>query len=155
MAASSSNGGGPLVGVSRGASRGGERADLHGGRAGRLPAVRSRLWRQESREINSVLRFTPFVTAGSRRRRVLALTFDDGPSPYTPEIVRILVRMHAPATFFVVGQQLGVFPAAFRDELAHGFVIGDHTENHAWLVRLSAAGQSAQIRGAAAGIDRP
>jgi peptidoglycan/xylan/chitin deacetylase (PgdA/CDA1 family) len=84
----------------------------------------------------------------------MALTFDDGPSPYTPEIVRILVRMHVPATFFVVGQQLSVFPSALRDEVSHGFEVGDHTQNHAWLAHLSSAGQYAQIRGAAMGIER-
>jgi len=34
---------------------------------------------------------------------VVALTFDDGPSPYTAGVVNVLVRMHVPATFFVVG----------------------------------------------------
>lgn len=114
----------------------------------------ARLARLQAREINGALRYTPFVTAGSRRRRLMALTFDDGPSPYTPAIVRILVRMHVPATFFVVGQQLPVFPGAFRDELVHGFVIGDHTQNHAWLAHLNAAGQYFQIHADAVGIKR-
>jgi peptidoglycan/xylan/chitin deacetylase (PgdA/CDA1 family) len=84
----------------------------------------------------------------------MALTFDDGPSPYTPAIVSILARMHVPATFFVVGQQLPVFPSALRDELSHGFVIGDHTQNHAWLPHLGAAGQYLQIHAAATGVER-
>jgi peptidoglycan-N-acetylglucosamine deacetylase len=105
---------------------------------------------QDARAINAALRYTPFVTAGVGRHRVIALTFDDGPSPYTPQIVRILVRMHVPATFFVVGQQLTDFAAGLRDELGHGLEIGDHTENHAWLVRLSAGAQYGQIHDAAA-----
>ena len=85
------------------------------------------------------------VTGGTPRRRLIALTFDDGPGPYTARIIAELSRLHVPATFFVVGQQLVDFATEARAELAHGFVIGDHTENHAWLVRLNAAGQYAQI----------
>ncbi len=106
------------------------------------------------RSVDSTLRYTPFVAAGTNRRRLIALTFDDGPSPYTPAIVRVLSRMHVPATFFVVGQQLNYFSAALRDELKHGFQIGDHTENHAWLIRLSAADQRGQVRTAAVRIER-
>ena len=83
--------------------------------------------RLESRAINGALRYTPFVAAGTRRHRAIALSFDDGPSPYTASIVAILVRMHVPATFFVVGQQLKYFSAGLRDELRHGFDVGDHT----------------------------
>jgi peptidoglycan-N-acetylglucosamine deacetylase len=117
-------------------------------------AARARRERMDAREISAVLRYTPFVATGTPRHRLMALTFDDGPSPYTPAIVRILVRMHVPATFFVVGQQLSVLPAALRDELAHGFEVGDHTQNHAWLAHLTTAGQYAQIRDAAVGVQR-
>ena len=109
--------------------------------------------RLESRTINAALRYTPFMAAGTRRRRAIALSFDDGPSPYTASIVATLVRMHVPATFFVVGQQLRYFSAGLRDELRHGFDVGDHTENHAWLIRLNPAGQYAQIHDAASRIE--
>jgi peptidoglycan-N-acetylglucosamine deacetylase len=108
----------------------------------------------DAREIGAVRRYTPFVSIGSRRHRVVALTFDDGPSPYTGPIVRILARMHAPATFFVVGQQLRYFAGGLRDEVRHGFEVGDHTENHAWLAHLGAAGQYGQIRDDAARMQR-
>jgi peptidoglycan/xylan/chitin deacetylase (PgdA/CDA1 family) len=104
--------------------------------------------------INAVLAYTPFIASGIARRRVIALTFDDGPSPYTTQVVRVLVRMHVPATFFVVGQQLRYFAGALRDELRHGFEVGDHTENHPWLIRLTAALQYAQIHNAALGVSR-
>lgn len=101
--------------------------------------------RTGGRAIDRVLRSTPLVTAGIRRRRVVALTFDDGPSPYTAAIVRTLVRMRVPATFFVVGQQLRYFSAGLRDELRHGFEVGDHTVNHPFLPRLAGTAQAAQI----------
>jgi peptidoglycan-N-acetylglucosamine deacetylase len=110
---------------------------------------RARPASSDSRAIDSVLRYTPFVAGGTRRHRVIALTFDDGPGPYTSKIVSVLARMHAPATFFVVGQQLNDFSAGLRDELRHGMAVGDHTENHAWLIRLSPGGQDAQVRDAA------
>jgi peptidoglycan/xylan/chitin deacetylase (PgdA/CDA1 family) len=129
------------------------------GRAHRVGAparlgVSARRRRREARTISAALRYTPFIAAGTRRRRAIALSFDDGPSPYTSAIVSILVRMRVPATFFVVGQQLRDFSAGLRDELRHGFDVGDHTQNHAWLIRLNPAGQYAQIRNAAAGIER-
>jgi peptidoglycan/xylan/chitin deacetylase (PgdA/CDA1 family) len=123
------------------------------GRQRRQAHARDRLRRRarpgvDALAVASVLRYTPFVSRGIPRHRIIALTFDDGPSPYTQPIVQILVRMHVPATFFVVGQQLNDFADGLRDEIANGFVIGDHTENHAWLIRLGTAGQYGQIHDA-------
>ncbi len=101
--------------------------------------------RRELRAARHVMAYTSFVAAGTSRHRAIALTFDDGPSPYTPAMVRTLVRLRVPATFFIVGQQLRYFAAGLRDELRYGFVIGNHTQNHAWLIHLSRAGQYSQI----------
>jgi peptidoglycan-N-acetylglucosamine deacetylase len=122
--------------------------------AGPVTPERRKAVRQERRAAGTVLRYTTAVAAGSEKRRVIALTFDDGPSPYTPAILHVLERLHAPATFFVVGQQLRYFSAALQQEIRHGFPIGDHTENHAWLIRLSRSGQSAQIEQQAAAVHR-
>jgi peptidoglycan/xylan/chitin deacetylase (PgdA/CDA1 family) len=96
--------------------------------------------------VQAVLRYTPFVTAGSSRRREVALTFDDGPGPLTAELVHELRRLRVPGTFFVVGEQLNRYASVVRQEVRAGDVIGDHTENHAWLVRLPRAKQLQQIR---------
>jgi peptidoglycan/xylan/chitin deacetylase (PgdA/CDA1 family) len=124
----------------------------HGAATGTHAA--SRVANVDDRAIDHVLAYTPFVRAGMPRHRVIALTFDDGPSPYTGRIVRILARMHVPATFFVVGQQLGDFAAGLRDELRHGFAVGDHTENHAYLTQLSPAAQYEQIHNDAVRLSR-
>jgi peptidoglycan-N-acetylglucosamine deacetylase len=108
----------------------------------------------DSRLVSTGLRRSSFITAGTRGRRAIALTFDDGPGPYTPAILRILVRMHAPATFFIVGQELTDFAGAIRSELRDGYDIGDHTENHTWLAHLNVAGQLNQIRTAAVRLQR-
>jgi peptidoglycan/xylan/chitin deacetylase (PgdA/CDA1 family) len=89
------------------------------------------------------------VASGGSGRREVALTFDDGPSQYTPRIMRILLQKRVPATFFVVGQQLNRYTPELRAELGNAFHVGDHTENHQFLGRLRPAGQWGQINDAA------
>ena len=76
---------------------------------------------------------TPFRTRGSRRHRTVALTFDDGPSPYTHRVLRILRRFGVPATFFLIGQQVGPFRREARAELRAGEEIGNHSLRHSFL----------------------
>lgn len=78
----------------------------------------------------------PVYCAGVRGRS-FALTFDDGPSPYTLTLVRVLRRAHARATFFDVGSRVGVWPAGARESSRTGEV-GNHTWSHARLIGLSA-----------------
>jgi peptidoglycan-N-acetylglucosamine deacetylase len=87
--------------------------------------------------VASVLSYTPFVRAGSARGRDVALTFDDGPGPYTPQVLGVLERMHVRATFFVVGRMLRYFGAATVRAVEDGDVIGDHTETHPMLATFS------------------
>ena len=108
----------------------------------------------EAAAVNSVLRYTPFVRAGTQRKHEVALTFDDGPSPYTPKIINVLTRMRAKASFFIVGVHLGQFPGAIRNEVDHGFTVGDHTEDHAGLRGMARAGQYGQINSAAVKAER-
>jgi hypothetical protein len=75
----------------------------------------------ERRAVDRVLGYTSYISAGSPRKREVALTFDDGPGPYTPAILRILEREHVPATFFVVGQELNSFTSMLRQVLRAGF----------------------------------
>jgi cellulose synthase/poly-beta-1,6-N-acetylglucosamine synthase-like glycosyltransferase/peptidoglycan/xylan/chitin deacetylase (PgdA/CDA1 family)/spore germination protein YaaH len=73
---------------------------------------------------------------------LIALTFDDGPHPkYTKEILDILKEKHAPATFFVIGQNMQNWPGLVKREIAEGHVVGSHTFTHpniaaipTWLV---------------------
>ncbi len=62
----------------------------------------------------------------------IALTFDDGPSSvYTREILDVLAKYNAKATFFVVGYQLSQSKGALlREMIAAGHAIGNHSENH-------------------------
>ena len=108
---------------------------------------------REEKGVNSVLAYTPFVKEGSTQSKDVALTFDDGPGPYTPQILDVLEREHVPATFFVVGQEIHDFGASTEREIRDGFVIGDHTENHPMLAKLSAHDQTEQLFEQAARIE--
>jgi peptidoglycan/xylan/chitin deacetylase (PgdA/CDA1 family) len=68
----------------------------------------------------------------------VAIAFDDGPARLTPAFVRMLERARVPATFFLIGRQVtaGYHELLVR-ELADGDALGDHTFNHANLVRSS------------------
>jgi peptidoglycan/xylan/chitin deacetylase (PgdA/CDA1 family) len=75
---------------------------------------------------------SPLVYSGPSNRRVIALTFDDGPWYDTPQFLSVLEREHVHATFFQIGSQIGTYGAAVdRRMLADGDVIGDHTWSHA------------------------
>ena len=61
----------------------------------------------------------------------VALTFDDGPTPYsTPTILSFLEATHTPATFFVEGNFAAAWPGLVQREWNDGFAIGMHTWNH-------------------------
>jgi peptidoglycan-N-acetylglucosamine deacetylase len=63
--------------------------------------------------------------------RVIALTFDDGPNePYTSQILDILAKYDIKATFFLVGNNVLLYPDTTRRILAEGSVIGNHTYSH-------------------------
>jgi peptidoglycan/xylan/chitin deacetylase (PgdA/CDA1 family) len=71
-----------------------------------------------------------FARYGSRDRRVVALTFDDGPWPYTPRVLDVLERRHVPATFFLIGRQVRDGAHWSRRALRDGDVVGNHTWDH-------------------------
>ncbi len=76
---------------------------------------------------------TPFVVEhnGDVDRKVLCLTFDDGPDPqFTPKVLDVLKSRHVPATFFVIGVNAENNPGLIRREYAEGHAIGNHTYTH-------------------------
>ena len=67
--------------------------------------------------VQRVLHYTSYVQLAGHRRRDVALTFDDGPSPYTPQVLKVLSSMHAPATFFVIGRSASAYPGLVATEV--------------------------------------
>src|SRR5581483_2262741 len=81
----------------------------------------------------------PSVYKGDGRRRAIALTFDDGPSESTPELLNVLHRYRAPATFFQCGASVRRLPQITREVAAAGHEIGNHSDTHPYLCFKSAA----------------
>jgi peptidoglycan/xylan/chitin deacetylase (PgdA/CDA1 family) len=75
--------------------------------------------------------FGPALTAFATSRNEVWLTIDDGPDPAsTPELLDLLARHRARATFFVVGEQVAKHPDLARRIAAEGHTIGNHTQSH-------------------------
>ncbi len=72
------------------------------------------------------------VSRGPSRKEV-ALTYDDGPSPYTRPLLATLDRLGVPATFYMIGQQVPGQGALLRRMLANGHELANHSWNHANL----------------------
>jgi peptidoglycan/xylan/chitin deacetylase (PgdA/CDA1 family) len=75
----------------------------------------------------------PSVYRGCRNRRSIALTFDDGPSEGTNQLLEILNQYRTPATFFVCGMNVQRLPGVARAAAAAGHEIGNHTYSHSAL----------------------
>ena len=74
----------------------------------------------------------PTITRGRRTKgKLIALTFDDGPSPtVTPKVLRILKERSVAATFFVIGQRVRRYPEIARAVVAAGHEIANHSFLH-------------------------
>lgn len=69
--------------------------------------------------------------------KLVALTFDDGPEPrFTVPILDILKEYHAPATFFMVGNQVIKHPDIAKRIIQEGHEVGNHTMNHLVMTEL-------------------
>jgi peptidoglycan-N-acetylglucosamine deacetylase len=75
---------------------------------------------RENEAIDRLLERQPFIAAGGSERREIALTFDDGPGPYTPHLLDELERLHVPATFFEIGFMFRWFHGSVARELRMG-----------------------------------
>jgi peptidoglycan/xylan/chitin deacetylase (PgdA/CDA1 family) len=74
--------------------------------------------------------FGPSVWRGPANRREIALTFDDGPSPSTPALLRVLEENSIPATFFQCGMHVRRFPQIAREIAAASHEAANHTDTH-------------------------
>jgi peptidoglycan/xylan/chitin deacetylase (PgdA/CDA1 family) len=80
------------------------------------------------------------LSRGNGCSRVVALTFDDGPNPpYTQQIIDVLKRNHARATFFVEGKAAAEHPGGVRLLRDAGMAIGSHSYAHSEDLRMMQA----------------
>lgn len=117
----------------------------------RLPdqgSIRARL--RPPAPTGCVARGPSYRTSGSRTRRAIALTFDDGPARYTARVLDVLRRSGARGTFFVVGSHVAGGAGVLRRALREGHDLANHSWNHANL----SGGGLGQLRATNAALRR-
>ena len=93
------------------------------------------------------------VWRGPRDSPALALTFDDGPSEATPEILAVLAQYRVPATFFQCGANVDRLPEIAREVAARGHEIGNHSYSHPYLFLRSPRAIETEVRRAQESIE--
>ena len=68
--------------------------------------------------------------------KCVALTFDDGPTPYTDRLLSILTANKAKATFFEIGNKVAANPAGAKRVVEAGMELGNHTWEHPNMTTL-------------------
>ncbi|HCQ28835.1 MAG TPA: polysaccharide deacetylase family protein [Flavobacteriales bacterium] len=79
--------------------------------------------------------YPQFVWNFSRKEPYVYLTFDDGPHPeITLEVLSVLKKFQAKASFFCVGKNVVRYPEVFNKIIEDGHAVGNHTFSHknAW-----------------------
>lgn len=91
---------------------------------------------------------TAIIPAASPEENcVMALTFDDGPSPiYTPPLLEGLKERNIRATFFLLGKQAEEQPALVQAIAAEGHQIGNHTYSHVFLNQMNREDAAEEVR---------
>jgi peptidoglycan/xylan/chitin deacetylase (PgdA/CDA1 family) len=84
-------------------------------------------------------------TVDCTRAKCVALTFDDGPTPFTDRLLRILRDNDAKATFFLIGNKVARDPAAARRIADAGMEIGGHTWEHPNMTTIPVADIPSQL----------
>ena len=113
------------------------------GHVERMPAVHTKGPGKEAAAVKRFVKLGRPLWCGGHKGRYVALTFDDGPGPYTTRYAfKIFKQFNVRVTWFLVGRLLSSYPGVARRELAFG-PLGDHTWTHAYLPGLS-FGQIAQ-----------
>jgi peptidoglycan-N-acetylglucosamine deacetylase len=98
----------------------------------------------ETPEVRTLVALGKPIYCAPARGDEVALTFDDGPGPYTKLMLDKLRRHHVEATFFIVGRNVKLAPSLLPLERRAG-AVGDHTYTHPLLTALPAAQQEVQI----------
>lgn len=74
--------------------------------------------------------FVNSITHKRTQIKEIALTFDDGPTEFTPRFLDLLKEHQVKATFFCIGKQIEKYPETFQRIIAEGYTIGNHTLSH-------------------------
>jgi peptidoglycan/xylan/chitin deacetylase (PgdA/CDA1 family) len=77
------------------------------------------------------------ISHGSYNVPEVALTFDDGPGQYTPQVLARLQLYNVQATIFPIGQNIASYPNYLQQAIAAGNVVGNHSWTHPHLTTMS------------------
>jgi peptidoglycan/xylan/chitin deacetylase (PgdA/CDA1 family) len=77
------------------------------------------------------------TTTNDKDKKVIFLTFDDGPSKNTPKILDILKKYNVKATFFVIGDNTEFGKEMYKRIVSEGHSIGNHTYSHKYEIIYS------------------
>ncbi len=83
--------------------------------------------------------FGEIVPRVETSRKLVALTFDDGPTPYANEVLDVLRAKNVKATFFLIGGEIENDPADARRIAGEGHEVGNHSFSHERMVLKSPA----------------
>ena len=83
---------------------------------------------------------------GRSDTNTVALTFDDGPSPDTENILDVLAEHHLNATFFMVGREVESFPGIAQRVFAEGHEVGNHSYSHPYYLFQRSSETQNQIK---------
>lgn len=83
--------------------------------------------------------------AASSKGKVVYITFDDGPSVYTSQVLKVLSQYRVHATFFEVGQMVAAHPSLTSLVYRQGNSVQNHTWSHPDLRKLTAAQIAYQV----------
>jgi peptidoglycan/xylan/chitin deacetylase (PgdA/CDA1 family) len=118
----------------------------------RATEVRAKLDRLSNHAVVHYAEIGRPVYCGGTKKKMVALTFDDGPGPYTVgSILHVLRKRHARATFFLVGRRIQEYPTVPKQEAELG-AVGDHTWNHASLTGLDENAMKSEVEDAQTAI---
>ncbi|BDR66351.1 polysaccharide deacetylase [Clostridium tetani] len=81
-------------------------------------------------ENNTIVMTVDEIWKNEDKKKIAFLTFDDGPSEYTPQILDILKKYNIKSTFFVLGTSVDSYSQYLKREVEEGHAIGNHTYNH-------------------------
>ncbi|WP_262247615.1 polysaccharide deacetylase family protein [Parapedobacter soli] len=74
---------------------------------------------------------------GNAENQQVALTFDDGPNPtYTPQVLELLDKHNAKATFFCIGKSVERYPYIVKQIREAGHTVGNHSYTHGPTIDL-------------------
>ncbi|KAF2339362.1 polysaccharide deacetylase family protein [Flavobacterium tistrianum] len=83
-----------------------------------------------SSRISSNYHVKAFCSNPLEKEKKIALTFDDGPSIYTLEVLELLKKYNAKATFFCIGKNIETHPEILQKVIDEGHLVGNHSYSH-------------------------